>query len=78
MWAAATNPVRSWGAERHRAADVLDAIAVVAWALGAYDRDKCPEPPRVVRPRDVEARRAARAKSKAARARLESGGWEEI
>lgn len=73
-YVAATDPLGSWPDERHRSADVVDALMVVAWALGAYKAD---EPPRVVRPRDAWAREVAAGRARAARAQVEDGDWEE-
>ena len=76
-YVAGTDPERAWSEERHRFADVIDAISPVAWAL-AYDREKVPEPPKVVRPKDMLARAEASRRAARARAELESGTWEEI
>lgn len=76
LWAAATDPLRSWALERHLAANVVDAIALIAYRIGAFDGAS--EPPRVTRPRDVAARRADAERARIVRSRLESGGWEEM
>lgn len=77
MYVAATDPLRAWSESRHHAADVVDALSVVAWTLGAYD-ETVTEPPRVTRPRDVLARELERARRDRATATLEDGGWEEM
>lgn len=47
------------------------------WYL-ALDKSKAPEPPSVVRPRDVIARRREAESNRRIRAALESDGWEEV
>lgn len=76
-WVARRFPLREWDAQRHRFADVLDAIKELTWAL-AYDREKVPDPPTVTRPRDVLARAVERERARSVRERLEQTGWEEL
>ncbi len=77
LYAAATDFLRSWGPEQNRHADMLDAIHELTWAL-AIDHESMPEPPKVVRPKDVMARVESFAAAKRARSVLESGDWEEM
>lgn len=70
-------PERSWPPERHRAADLLDAVKEIAWAL-VYDREKVPSPPTVVRPADAVARQRDAARAARARRAVESESWEEM
>ena len=77
LYVAATDPLRAWSAERHGVADVVDALSVVAWALGAYD-PSVTEPPRVTRPRDLMERALAHERKEMARASIEHGEWEEL
>lgn len=76
-YVAATDPLRAWDDSRHQTADVVDALSVVAWSLGAYD-ESVTEPPRVTRPRDVLRRERERIRKNRATAELESGCWEEM
>lgn len=76
LWAAATDPLRSWALERHLAANVVDALGIIAYRIGAFDG--AAEPPRVTRPRDVAARAAEAERARRVRAQVESDGWEEI
>ena len=76
-WVARVNPLRSWGEERHRCADLVDAIKELTWGL-LYDRDRVPTPPTVVRPRDVAAREAGSRRAAMARRSVEAQGWEEM
>lgn len=76
-WAAGTDPLRAWSANRHRDADLLDAVNVLVWCF-ALDKGVVPTPLTVVRPRDVAARVREAANNKRVRAELESGGWEEM
>lgn len=75
-WAAATDPVRAWSDERHRSADVVDALSLIAWRLGTW-RDM-EEPPRVTRPADLAARAEARERARRVRDAIEGGEWEEM
>ncbi len=70
-------PLRAWPQERHRNADVLDAIKELTWFF-AYDRAKMPNPPTVLRPRDVAARIADSRRASESRKAVESDGWEEM
>lgn len=76
-YVAQTDFARSWSAERHRSADVINAIAHLEWML-ACDHEILPEAPRVTRPRDLMARVVNRENMKRVRETLESGGWEEM
>ena len=76
-WVARTDPLRAWSAERHREADLLDAVSVLVWRF-ALDKETVPEPPKVVRPRDMAARMREAANNRRVRQELESGGWEEM
>jgi len=67
---------RSWSPERRVGADIVDAVRELTWAL-AYDRSKCPEPPRVLRPEQLAARMEERGRAATARERIERGEWEE-
>lgn len=73
----ATDFARSWGVERHRHADLLDAVRELTWAM-AMDHERMPEPPRVVRPSDVVSRVETIRRATAARHELEHGSWEDV
>ena len=76
-WAARTDPLRSWSAERHRDADLLDAVEVLVWYV-ALDKARTPDPPRVVRPIDRLRRAMEAERARAAREEIGSDGWEEM
>lgn len=76
-YVSATDLGRSWGAERHRHADLLDAIRELTWAL-AIDHEAIPEPPTVMRPKDVLARMEAAARREEVSKRLKEAEWEEM
>jgi len=75
-WVAATYPLRSWALERHLAANVVDALGLIAYRIGAFDG--AAEPPRVTRPRDVAARAEDAERARRVRSEVESDGWEEM
>ena len=52
LYVAATNPARSWSERRTLAADVVDAVMWLTWAL-AMDHEKVTEPPKIIRPVDT-------------------------
>lgn len=76
-WAARTDPLRSWSPERHRDADLLDAVEVLVWYI-ALDKAKTPEPPRAVRPLDRLRRAMEAQRARAAREEIGSDDWEEM
>lgn len=72
-YVSAACPARSWTPEREALADVQDTIwRAAATLLGSEDA------PRVTRPRDVEARRAAAARVRSVRERIEGTAWKEV
>lgn len=80
----ATDPARAWAREDHRAADVVDAVQLLCWGMGVYDRKRVPEPPHVTRPAEMESMRRARERSseaarssRSARDVIEGTEWEE-
>ncbi len=77
LYVCATEPLRSWTPERHRFADVVDAINHLTWAA-YYNHDKVPYPPTTVRPADVAAREAQRKRRKRAIDKLNNTRWTEV
>lgn len=65
----------SWSAERHQLADVLDVLLVINWRLMGCPDEYKPSP--IERPGDAERRRAARAKARKARKKIEDTQWGE-
>ena len=65
LYVAVTDPRRSWSERRTLAADVVDALYWLTWAL-AMKKDEVPEPPRVTRPADVLMREAREQRRKRA------------
>lgn len=77
LYVSAVDPSRRWGEARTLAADVLDAIAHLTWAM-AYDHEKVPHPPTLTRPADVQARERAKESQARARRVLETSDWVEV
>lgn len=76
-WVARTFPLRAWSQERHRDADLLDAVEFLVWYV-AMDKHMVPSPSRVVRPSDMLARRAEAERKRRVKESVESDAWEEL
>lgn len=72
-YVSAACPAAAWTPEREALADVQDTIWAVAAALRGIE-----DAPRVTRPRDLAARRAAASKARSVRERINNGSWKEV
>ena len=77
LYVAAMDPSRSWSERRTLAADVVDALYWLTWAL-AIKHDEVPEPPRVTRPADVLRQRERAERRKRATRALRTANREEV
>ena len=76
MWRSSQVEFGEWDEARENAADVVDAIwALISLLSSARTTEGAP---RVTRPSDMRARKAARQRAASVRKRIESTTWEEV
>lgn len=73
LYVAKKRPDLAWSEARELAADIRDDIIAAAYALRGVDGA-----PRVVRPSDIVARRAASSRAREVRKKIEASAWEQV